>query len=114
MATAERPDVTPADDRAWEVFFEALDADSDIAKQIPPGAAIVAADSPERDELVARYHADHRSVVVVHADGRSETLRPRRSEVLRPLGLDLHHLLLIGGGVALVWRVLRSGVRIPR
>jgi hypothetical protein len=106
MATAERPDVTPADDRAWEVFFEALDADSDVAKQIPPGAAIVAADSPERDELVARYHADHRSVVLVHADGRNETLRPRRR--------DLQHVLLIGWGIGLLWRMLRSGLRIPR
>lgn len=114
MATAERPDVSPADDRAWEVFFEALDADSDTAQEIPPGAAIVAADSPERDELVARYHADHRSVVLVHADGQHETLRPRRTEPMRARRLDLQHLLLIGGGIGLVWRALRSALRIPR
>jgi hypothetical protein len=105
MATTERPGVTPADDRAWEVFFEALDADSPIAEQIPPGAAIVAADAPDRDALVRRYHADHRSVVLVHADGRNETVRPSR--------IDLQRLLLIGGGMAFLWRVLRSGLRIP-
>jgi hypothetical protein len=91
MATAESPNVTTADDRAWDLFFEALDADSDAAGRIPPGAAIVAADAPDRDELVRRYHADHRSVVLVYADGRTETLRPRP--------FDLEQLLIIGGAV---------------
>jgi hypothetical protein len=105
MATVPRPNVTPADDRAWDLFFEALDADSAAAARIPPGAAIVAADAPDRDELVRRYHADHRSVVRVHADGRTETLRPRP--------LDLEQLLIIGGAVVLAWLVLRSGAKAP-
>jgi hypothetical protein len=105
MATAESPNVTTADDRAWDLFFEALDADSDAAGRIPPGAAIVAADAPDRDELVRRYHADHRSVVLVYADGRTETLRPRP--------FDLEQLLIIGGAVVLAWLVLRSGAKAP-
>jgi hypothetical protein len=107
MATVPSPNVTTADDRAWDLFFEALDADSAAAARIPPGAAIVAADAPDRDELVRRYHADHRSVVLVHADGRTETLRPR------PRPLDLEQLLIIGGAVVLAWLVLRSGAKAP-
>ena len=103
MATAERQ-LTTADDRAWDLFFEALDADGEIASRVPPGAAIVAADAPDRDELVRRYHADRRSVVVVHDDGRTETLRPR----------DWELLLLLGAGLALLgWLVLRSGPKAP-
>jgi hypothetical protein len=101
MATAERQ-ITTADDRAWELFFEALDGD--VASRVPPGAAIVAADAPDRDELVRRYHADRRSVVVVHHDGHTETLRPR----------DWEQLLLLGAGLALLgWLVLRSGSKVP-
>jgi hypothetical protein len=105
MATAESPNVTTADDRAWDLFFEGLDADSAAAARIPPGAAIVAADAGDRDELVRRYHADHRSVVLVHSDGRTETLRPRP--------FDLEQLLIIGGAVVLAWLVLRSGAKAP-
>ncbi len=75
MATAEQP-VRTADDRAWDLFFEALDTDSPSAARIPPGAPIIAADAPNRDELVRSYHADRRTVVVVHEDGGEETLRP--------------------------------------
>jgi hypothetical protein len=105
MATAESPNVTTADDRAWDLFFEALDAGSAAAARIPPGAAIVAADARDRDELVRRYHADHRSVVLVYADGRTETLRPRQ--------FDFEQLLIIGGAVVLAWLVLRSGAKVP-
>jgi hypothetical protein len=102
MATAERPVIT-ADDRAWDLFFEGLEAESDAAKRVPPGAAIVAADAPDRHELVRRYHADHRSVVIVHEDGRTETLRPHHFE----------RALLIGGLALLAWLVLRSGLKSP-
>jgi hypothetical protein len=105
MATADSPNVTTADDRAWDLFFEALDADSTAAARIPPGAAIVAADARDRDDLVRRYHADHRSVVLVHADGRTDTLRPRT--------FDLEQLLIIGGAVVLAWLVFRSGAKAP-
>jgi hypothetical protein len=105
MATAESPKVTTADDRAWDLFFEALESDSAAAARIPPGAAIVAADAPDRDELVRRYHADHRSVVLVHADGRTETLRPRP--------FDFQQLLVVGGALLLAWLVLRSGSKAP-
>jgi hypothetical protein len=99
MATAERPALTTADDRAWDLVFEALDSDSDAAARVPPGAAIVAFDAPDRAELVRRYHADHRAVVIVHEDGRTETLRPRQVE----------RALLIAGVALLTWLVLRSG-----
>jgi ABC-type phosphate/phosphonate transport system substrate-binding protein len=103
MATAERHLAT-ADQKAWDLFFEALDADSDLAARIPPGAAVVAADEPDRGELVRRYHADRRSVVVVHEDGRIETLRPQ----------DWSRLLIVGAGLALLaWLLLRSGSKSP-
>jgi len=102
MATAERP-ITTADDRAWDLFFEALEADSGAARRVPPGAAIVAADAPDRDELVRRYHADHRSVVIVREDGRTETLRPYQFE----------RALLLGGLALLAWFLLRSGSKAP-
>lgn len=103
MATAERQ-LTTADDRAWDLFFEALDVESETASRVPPGAAIIAADAPDRDELVRRYHADRRSVVIVHEDGRTETLRPH----------DWEQLLLLGAGLALLaWLLLRSGSKAP-
>lgn len=105
MATVESPELTTADGLAWDLFFEALDAESEAAARVPPGAAVVAGDAPDRDELVRRYHADHRSVVLVHADGRTETLRPRPFE--------LEQLLLVGGAVLLVWLVFRSSARAP-
>jgi hypothetical protein len=101
MATAEHRHLATADDRAWELFFDALDADSDAAREIPPGAAIVAADSPDREELVRRYHAERRAVVLVGEDGR-EILRP-------PL---LHRNLVMAGALALLaWAIWRSGDR---
>ncbi len=103
MATAEQP-VRTADDRAWDLFFEALDTDSPSAARIPPGAAIVAADAPDRDELVRRYHADRRTVVVVDEDGREETLRPNQPERT----LLLAGLLLLGA-----WALVRGGQRLP-
>lgn len=104
MATAERPTVTTADDRAWDLFFEALDANSPSAVRIPPGAAIVASDAPDRDELVRRYHSDRRTVVVVHEDGREETLRPHQIE----------RTMLFAGLILLgAWIVLRGGQRVP-
>ena len=75
MATSETRKLT-ADDRAWDLFFEALDADSRAAARIPPGAAIVAADAANRDDLLHRYHADRRSVVLVDANGGFEVRRP--------------------------------------
>jgi hypothetical protein len=82
MATIEHPSTTSADDRAWELFFEALDGDTGASADTPPGAAIIAADEPDLDELVRRYHADRRSVVVVHADGRREVRRARQLDRL--------------------------------
>ncbi len=101
MATAENPYPATADDRAWELFFDGLDADSDAAREIPPGAAIVAADAPDREELVRRYHAERRAVVVVGEGGR-EVLRP-------PL---LHRNLVMAGALALLaWAIWRAGDR---
>ena len=99
MATTQES-LTRADDCAWDLFFEALDAGSDAAAWVPPGAAIVAADAPDRAELVRRYHADRRSVVVVDEDGRTETLRPSH---------QLQRLLVLGGLALLAWFVIRSG-----
>ena len=104
MATAERPKIATADDQAWDLFFEALDADSAAATRVPPGAAIVAADAPDREQLVHRYHDDRRTVVVVHEDGRDEILRPRQ----------LERKLLLGGLVLIgVWLASRGGRRAP-
>jgi hypothetical protein len=104
MATAERPTLTTADDRAWELFFDALDGGSATATRVPPGAAIVAADAPDRVELVRRYHADKRTVVVVHEDGREEILRPR----------SIERALMIGGlALFVVWLLARDGQRLP-
>jgi len=102
MATAERP-VATAEDRAWDLFFESLDSGSEAAERVPPGAAIIAADSPDREALVRRYHADRRSVVLVHPDGRSEVRRPHTRE---------RTMLLVGLAVlaGLFWR---SGQRTP-
>lgn len=80
MATAERPTLTTADDRAWDLFFEALDVGSASSADLPPGAAIVAADAPDLNALVRRYHADRRTVVVVYKDGHREIRRPRQVE----------------------------------
>jgi hypothetical protein len=104
MATAERPELKTADDRAWDLFFEALDGDSPTATRVPPGAAIVAADAPDRDELVRRYHADRRSVIVVHVDGREEVLRPHSFE---------RAVMLVGLGLIAAWLILRSSQRVP-
>ncbi len=108
MVTAERPDVTTADDRAWDLFFEALDADTPAAARISSGAAIVAADDLDRDTLIRRYHDDRRTVVLVHADGREDVLRPRTGD--RLVG---DRLLLLDGLALLAWLVLRSGHRVP-
>lgn len=105
MATTEEPTVSRAEDRAWEVFFDSLDPDREAAAWIPPGAAIIAADSPDRDFLIRRYHADRRPVVLVDADGRTKTLRPRP--------LDREQLLILSGAVLVVWLVLRSGSKAP-
>ena len=102
MAPAENPYPATADDRAWELFFDALDADSDAAREIPPGAAIVAADAPDRLELVRRYHAERRAVVVVGESGR---------EILRPPLLDRN--LMIAGALALTaWAIWHTGRRL--
>jgi hypothetical protein len=104
MATAEQPTVATADDRAWDLFFEALDSDSNTASRVPPGAAVVAADAPDRDELVRRYHADRRTVVVVYEDGREDILRPRQLE---------RTVLVAGLFLFGVWLALRGGQRVP-
>jgi hypothetical protein len=80
MATTEPHAVGTGEERAWALFFDALDASNDAARRLPPGAAIVAADAPDRGELVRRYHADRRAVVIVHADGREEIRKPPRPE----------------------------------
>jgi hypothetical protein len=41
----------------------------------------------------------------VHADGRTETLRPRP--------FDLEQLLIIGGALLVAWLVIRSGSKAP-
>jgi hypothetical protein len=93
-----------ADDLAWDLFFEALDPESDVAARIPPGAAIIAADSPDRDFLIGRYHADRRSVVLVHAEGRAEIRRPDRLDRMFGFG---------GALLGALWLVLRSVSRTP-
>jgi hypothetical protein len=68
-----------ADACAWDRFFEALDAERAAAARVPTGAAIVAADAPNRDELVRRYQGEGRTVVVVDEDGREQLLAPPQS-----------------------------------
>jgi hypothetical protein len=70
--------VTP-EDRAWDLFAEALDAGSAAAARVPNGAAILAADSPDREVQIRRYHHEGRAVVLVDEDGREhQVLAPRR------------------------------------
>jgi hypothetical protein len=102
MATAEHPHLTTADERAWDLFFAALDADNEAAHTVPPGAAIVAADASDRDELVRRYRADRRAVVLVHEDGRQEVISPRLVD----------RTLIVTAVLALAaWAIWRSGQR---
>lgn len=68
-----------ADDHACDLFAEALDAGSAAAARVPNGAAILAADSPEREVLIRRYHDEGRVVVLVDQDGREHHLVPRKT-----------------------------------
>jgi hypothetical protein len=77
MATAAEP-IASAEERAWELFFEALDPDSPAAVRLPSGAAFVAADAPDRDDVIRRYKAEGRPVVVVDGEGREKIIRPSR------------------------------------
>jgi len=65
-----------ADDRAWDLFAEALDAGSAVAARITNGAAMLAADSPDRDVLMRRHHGEGRVVVLVDEDGREHHVLP--------------------------------------
>jgi hypothetical protein len=65
-----------ADDHAWDLFAEALDAGSAVAARVPNGAAILAADSPDREMLIRRYHGEGRVVVLVDEDGREHHVLP--------------------------------------
>jgi hypothetical protein len=65
------------DDQAWHLFAEALDAGSAVAARVPNGAAILAADAPDRELLIRRYHDEGRVVVLVDQDGRERHL-PKR------------------------------------
>jgi hypothetical protein len=105
MATTERITGGTADERAWDLFLQALEPDSPAAATVPPGAAVLAADAPDREELIRRYHADGRSVVLVDADGQTKTLKPRR--------IDLGWIAAVGVAVAAVWQWVRSSARIP-
>jgi hypothetical protein len=68
-----------ADDHAWDLFAEALDAGSAAATRIPNGVAILAVDTPDRYVLIRRYHHEGRAVVLVDEDGREhQVLAPRR------------------------------------
>lgn len=103
MATAERHLAT-ADERAWDLFVEALDAESEVALRIPPGAAIVASDAPDRHEVIRRYQSERRPVVLVHEDGRTQILRRH----------DWEGIVFVGAGALLVaWLLLRSGSKVP-
>jgi hypothetical protein len=103
MATAERHLAT-ADDRAWGLFLDALDAESKAAMHVPPGAAIVSADAPDRHELVRRYQTERRPVVLVHEDGRTQIVRPHDWEGLA---------LLSAGALLLAWLLMRSSTKLP-
>jgi len=46
---------------------------------VPNGAAILAADSPEREVLIRRYHDEGRVVVLVDPDGREHRLVARKT-----------------------------------
>jgi len=61
-----------ADDKAWDLFAEALDGGSAAAAQVPTGAAILAADAQDREVLIRRYHDEGRGVVLVDQDGRAQ------------------------------------------
>jgi hypothetical protein len=54
-----------AEDRAWDLFAEALDAGSGAAARVPNGAVILAVDAPGREVLIRRYHYEGRVVVLV-------------------------------------------------
>jgi hypothetical protein len=103
MATTEHPQLATADDLAWDLFLEALDPQSQAALRVPPGAAIVADDAPDRDELVRRYHSERRPVVVVRADGTSQVKRPS----------SFPRALLLFGAALGVWIAWRSAQREP-
>jgi hypothetical protein len=105
MATTDHMNTSTPDERAWEVFFEALDPESCAAAAIPSGAAIVPADSDNLDELKRRYQAGGRPVVLVDADGK---VRPVKS---RPVDVGL--IAMLGAAAVFVWRRLRSVSRIP-
>ena len=66
MATVDGA-LSAAEQRAWDVFSQAVDpASEDVG--IPSGAAIVAADSPDLDTWKDRYAGEGRAVVVVDSN----------------------------------------------
>ena len=65
-----------ADDHACDLFAEALDAGSPAAARVSNGAAILAADSPDHEVLIRRYHDEGRAVVLVDEDGREHHVLP--------------------------------------
>jgi hypothetical protein len=67
-----------ADEHAWDLFAEALDAGSTVAARVPNGAANFAAASPDREMLIRRYHDEDRVVVLVDQDGREHHLVPSK------------------------------------
>jgi hypothetical protein len=67
-----------ADDGAWDLFAEALDADTAVAARVPTGAAIFAADAQDREVLIRRYHDEGRAVALVDQDGRQHHMLPPR------------------------------------
>jgi hypothetical protein len=99
MATAEKT-LRSAEARTWDLFHEALDPDSPAAARLPSGAAFVARDAPDREELVRRYRAEGRAVVLVSEDGSEEIIRGR--------GID-PKLLVVGLAVvaAVIWLARR-------
>lgn len=104
MATTDRITGKTGDERAWDVFFEALDPDSATAAAIPSGAAIVPADADNLEELKRRYRAEGRPVAMVAADGGVT--------IVRDHSRDLSWLLLFGGIIAAAWQRLRSSARV--
>jgi len=103
MATVDHTGA--AEERAWEVFLGAVDPAVDSAPMVPPGAAIVAADAHNVEQLKRRYKAEGRPVALVGENGALTVIKARGHFDLR--------WLFAAGILAAAWSALRSRVRIP-
>jgi hypothetical protein len=89
-----------AEERAWDLFRDALDPESEAARRLPSGAAFVAADSPDRGELVRRYKAEGRAIVIVDAEGHEQVVRawPPEAKIALVIAAAAALALLLGRG----------------